>query len=401
MYLLQLFLLKEDHLFHYYTDSILIQPKDSILTGWNFPLNPWQFTTKTLTATASQCYYTADQTIYYQRANSANNVGAFGFDGNSSFQVQANSTTNNQFAIIQYIDPATILPYWNSVLSSLVTIGLFSTGTNNLSIKMRLIYRTTLPSTIGTTEPIASWAGPGTDPVFSAGWTPIKPINDPAYLLTPTTFEALQTFAFNGFQMPANSGSTTNMIGIVLYTTQNISNANTDRVCIERVSLVPNEFAIDCNPQTADEVLRQCQYYYETSYQTGAAIGTVTNAGLLVSPQHIVYVGGSQWSMPYGTFGHTFSVKKRDNPTMTIFSPSTMASGGSLRAIISNGATPDGNSDISLSGGWNSGTGSQSGFYFTSANTAATVTTSAAYTANSILSGAYYYHFTASSLLGR
>src|SRR5690606_38290918 len=32
-----------DHLFHHFAQELIIKPKKSLLVGWNFPLNPFQF----------------------------------------------------------------------------------------------------------------------------------------------------------------------------------------------------------------------------------------------------------------------------------------------------------------------------------------------------------------------
>ena len=73
-----------DHLFHYYHDSIIFQPKDTILTAWNFPLNPFQFITTSVTTISTQTAYICDQTILHQEAASqiasgvATNADRFG-----------------------------------------------------------------------------------------------------------------------------------------------------------------------------------------------------------------------------------------------------------------------------------------------------------------------------------
>lgn len=264
-----------DQLFHDYKYSLMILPKEDILTGWNFGLNPWQFTSTSSTTVASKCVYTADQTIIYQQ-NGASQVavGQASYALNNGFQVKA-VTNTNQFALIQYIDPTTIASYWQTTVSTLVRAQIETSHASVVNFKLRLIYRSTLPSQIGTTEPISSWSSGG-DPVFSSGWTAITPPADPVYTLT-TGFSTLSLFpeyVFNGMTLPAATSA--NMtLGIVVYTIANMSSTSTaDTITFQSISLVPNSFAIDTTPMTFDQSLRRCEFYYEKSYPNGVLPGS-------------------------------------------------------------------------------------------------------------------------------
>jgi len=257
---------QQDHTFHYYRESLLMQPKDSILTGWDFGLNPWQFFSTSQT-NVSTFGYTADQTIIVQQAyvDSAtmNNVsvGRGTFAENYGCKVQA-VTATNQFAMIQYIDPRDIRPYWANTLSSLVNLTAQKQGPSaNLRLKMKLIYRASLPPSLAQNEPILSWTALG-EPVFAAGWTALKPINDPVYNLKSGS----NTLTFNGFELPTSTND--NMtLAIVIYTLDPMNQAGTpDFLLFNRVSLVPNDFAIDSSILTYNETLRNCQFHYMKSF---------------------------------------------------------------------------------------------------------------------------------------
>lgn len=301
-----------DHTFHYYRDSLLTQPKESLLTGWDFGLNPWQFTTPVSTTLAAQCAYTADQTIVYQQAGGSEvAVGRGTAAENYAFEVRAIGN-NSRFAIIQYIDPTTVRDVWQYVLSSLVR-AYISTPTHASAIrfKMRLIYRSSLPSTIGAAEPISTWAG-ATDPTFAAGWTAITPKNDPIY-----TFGARgQTFNFEGMQLPASNNA--NMtLGIVLYTLDPIiETATADRILFERISLCRNDFAIDGQILSFDETLRRCQFYWETSKNTGVLPSATTVDGALLALMKFAPTTGTI-SMFANSFGFQFKVPKRTLSSVT------------------------------------------------------------------------------------
>lgn len=259
-----------DHEFHVYKNSLLNQPKENLLVGWTFALNPWQFRSITNSNVATN-EYTADQTIVVQQnyVNSAvgNNisVGRGPAANNYAYTVTA-ITATNKFAIIQYIDSSTIIPYWGQVLSAMVNARDIITAPHTVhpKFKMRLIARNTSIPVISQNEPILSWL-PNGEPVFAAGWIvipPMLPLNDPEYTLSGSN----QNFVFNKFQLPAAT-SDTMYLGVVIYTTTSMDQtAVADVILFNRVSLVPNDFAIDASTETFDESLRKCQAYYEKSY---------------------------------------------------------------------------------------------------------------------------------------
>lgn len=254
-----------DHTFHYYRDSLLLMPKNSILTGWDFSLNPWQSRSVSSVNVAGNGY-TADQTIIIQQNyvenNTQNNVAVQRavVGENYAFQVTA-VTAANRFAVLQYIDPATVRPYWGGILSSLVKARADKTGTD-LNIKMRLIWRAGLPATLSRTNPIASWDdADGSEPVLASGWNYVIPKNDPIYNLSAT----YESMVFEAMELPVSTDADMTL-GILIYTLEPMIESTPDHVYFKSVSLVPNEFAIDANPLTFDETLRQCQYYYEKSF---------------------------------------------------------------------------------------------------------------------------------------
>ena len=155
---------------NYYREQVVNMPKDSVLSGWDFGLNPWQNyrTTQGVlidSAGASvQTGYSADQTILHQQAGVDRVLIERGSAAeNYAYKVSANQPTN-QFAIIQYISPQTARDLWGRRLSVMVKGS--STRTGGLPIKARLIYRSSLPPTVSASEPIASW-GSGDNPNFT------------------------------------------------------------------------------------------------------------------------------------------------------------------------------------------------------------------------------------------
>jgi hypothetical protein len=331
-----------DHSFNVYANDLIIKPKSSILSGWNFALNPWQFGSRTVTPIAPQCFYITDQTILYQETANNLSVGQAPLaDGGGLIISPTGTATNTRFALIQYIDPVTVLPYWNFFLSSLARARIVTTSGTQIPLKMRLIYRTSLPPTISNTEPIASWTL-GSDPVFAAGWTPLIPQNDPAYILqnpTVPTFESGVTappMSYNQFPMPAASTSTMTL-GIVLYTMTRMGVDVGDAIIFDKVSLVPNRFAVDTNPITWDESLRQCQYYYE-----GLA-GQFLQAEQLGTP---IFGGGLSVWLTSREFSFQFQTVKRGFPNVSIFAVDGTPS--AVTGSVYNAGTPAGSANIAI-----------------------------------------------------
>lgn len=320
---------QQDHTFHYYSGSLLRDSKDTILTGWDFGLNPWQ--SWPVASTDLPTFgYTADQTIMVQQAyvssTTMNNITISRAAAalNKGFTVTAKTNTN-QFAMIQYIPPVTIAPLWQR--SASVMVKLNSTRKNPavpLRVKMRLIYRTSLPPTLAQLEPISSWTALG-EPAFAAGWTALQPVNDPTYNLSNSN----NTLLFEGFQLPASS-SDTMTLGLVIYTLDSMdSTATADSITFQKISFVPNDFAIDVNSLTFDETLRRCFAHYETSFDpfgapTVAGPQRATFVSSVCAPMNPVFNSGtSQGSCNPNGFGLQFKSIKAIVPTLSIYSGSS------------------------------------------------------------------------------
>lgn len=304
-----------DHTFHYYRESILRQAKESLLTGWDFGLNPWQFRDKTQSNLANNAY-TADQTIVVQQLFVVGGVGNRVSVGQSSdatnhgFQVQAVGATN-QFALIQYIDARTVRASWGNIVSSLVRLTAQKQGGAPLRMKMRLIHRVTLPPTISQTQPISGWPALGSPDFTATGWTAIAPKNDPVYDIT----NGFNELYFEGFELPVESGNLMTL-GIVLYTLDNMVETGTpDYIIFDQISLAQSDFAIETTKLSFDETLRRCQYYYAKSFEIDTVPATGITAGQYIFPQTVI-AGGNGVSQSI-----SLPVGMRIAPTLVLLNP--------------------------------------------------------------------------------
>src|SRR6185436_19066263 len=211
-----------------------------------------------------------------------------------------------------------------------------------------------LPSTIDNVNPIVSWTD--VDPVFAAQWTAIVPENDPVYILQNSqgTNGAFDSYSFIRMFLSAMATST-QVLGIVVYTTNdlNSSSGTEDYITFDEVSVVPNEFACVTNVKTFDQVLQECQFYYETSYPYGVLPGTASADGFLTQLQNRTTSGGitvinvTQLTIDFNTV-------KRVAPAsgnMTIYSAGSSGAANNIFGVIyNNGSIPVGGSgDIVVS----------------------------------------------------
>ncbi len=333
-----------DHLFHLYRQSMLNQAKNNLLSGWTFALNPWQFIASTVTVISNQTQYIADQTILHQETASAFTSMKSGIGSNFGLQLSTEpGITANRFALIQYIDYTTVEGYFGEYLSSMVRAAIFTAHSTSTNLKARLIYRTAgdaIP-TIGNSEPITGWDANG-DVIFSAGWTAIEPLNDMSHLLQafPVGSQGnnYPEIPFDKFQLP-QATSATPYLGIVLYITNpiNSTSGSGDTIIFERVSLVPNDFAIDASTETYDAALRKCQFYYEKSYPPGVLPGAITTDNEIYER--------STTAPGFPAQGHPFSMNisydttKRASPLASFWSPDGTANAVQI-SILRDGTLP-------------------------------------------------------------
>jgi len=326
-----------DQLFHYYYDSIQLQPKENFLTGYNFSLNPFQFLSSTITAQATN-KYVADQLICIQQnivaSATGNNVqtGRAALADNYGFTVKAN-TSSNQFALIEYIDEQTIRGLWNNKASLFVKLKAVKQNSGaNLRMKARLIYRASACPTIAANEPILTWSA-GSDPVFTANWTAISPAIDAVYNLD----NGENTITFDNFQLPASTNAAMTL-GVVIYTIDNMTETGTpDEIIFKEGALVANELAAPPSVITADQMIQKCQYYYEKSYGIGVLPGTSTFTSAQIVT-HGWWYNGSGYFASLNPFHIPFKTNKRKSPVTVIYSP-TIATSDRYNSYYKNGAS--------------------------------------------------------------
>jgi len=257
-----------DHLFHYYDPLLKFKPIPSYLVGWDFPLNPAQFgVTGTLGAIgANKGAYVWDQTIVFQAVD---NSVSYSRDSSGSLQLAA--TANTQVAIIQYLDSIEAVKILINNLA--VNVRCYSNVSANVTISLWYTTNASLPVvTAGTNNTFISTLDANGHPsAVVAGWTEVSR----GALGSAAFTQSFSTFIDNGFSgwdlLPQATANTAKFFAIAIGTSTILSGNN---IAFNSVSLVPGKIPTIPAPQTADEVLRECKYYYQSSYDLGVPPGT-------------------------------------------------------------------------------------------------------------------------------
>ncbi len=313
-----------DHLFHYYQPLINFKPIPSLLTGWDFPLNPAQANGPTVTMlkastppTAAQCYMW-DQTISQSLVGNVA-VARNAITGGIQF---TNANALEAWYTIQYLTGAQAKKMLGTALS--VNISGFKTQVGGATTCKVYLYSgraaatvPALPTVIGTV------AADGTFTLTAANWSLI-PRGDlgQAHGDLPTvstidyaTLNTAADLAFSGWQITdATQISDTDKFAIVV--TYSCPVSSTVSV-INSISVVPGSIPTRPAPQAPNEVLFECQNYYQMSFPIGVV--PAQNAGL----------AGASLGYQLNTTGATgigitirLPTYMRVSPTVTLFNPS-------------------------------------------------------------------------------
>lgn len=313
-----------DHLFHYWQPKLNFKAIPSYLVGWDFRVNPAQFgNVGTLGALgANTCDYIADQTLLFQTVSDS-----LGWDaGNATTEnkeLVVTTTAATQFALIQYLDASALYAMDTNRLSAYIQVS--TDATINMNISLWFTTNSTLPNPPVTTNHQTFFSGldsNGHPTSITSGWTEIPNIYGNANFSSSPHNIGKGFSGWDGSKMVNMMMPYITYFAIVVGTGAVTSGKNHN---FSRISLVPGDIPCPPGPQQPDEVLRECQYYYETSYPIGKnyiAPGTASTITMINSAQITTS------SQTYPTFlGFNYLVPKRfttlTSLPITIYSPTT------------------------------------------------------------------------------
>lgn len=379
-----------DHLFHYYEPQLKFKPIPSYLVGWDFPLNPAQLngpSVGTQNIGNNTSYYAWDQTIIFQSVTNSVSVSRSSPVG----YLQLQASGNTQMAVIQYLTGAQMQDILVQALSGLsVSVRMQSTISQVMSVSLWWTANASLPM-IGSAASVVSSLDANGHPTAVAGWNEIKiPLQNG--LFNTLNSMGLSDFNLAGFIDPSAYMTATYfaiVVGSSLVSSGNVLNFGS-------ISLTPGMIPTIPAPQSIDEVLRECQYYYETSYSSLADFNANPgNNPVWLLQQVTLNTTNKLFASPGSVF---YKVSKRTNPNLTIYSLAKTS--GSVSAIIYGDAAGSvdqiGPTDKSLSL-WNSVV-KNNAFYITPNSVTALLTHN---TVSSVFgSGAIVFHWVADARLG-
>lgn len=262
-----------DHLFHYYKPQLEYKPIPSHLTAWNFPLNPAQFGESiAATAGANSSKYVWDQTILFQTTTLGIDIAR----NNLTYGLQCIRGADSSFAIIQYLEDAQA----RQILSSPFSIqlqGLTDSSTIDGTVSCYWTDDVTLPDIkSGTEESLVSSITDGIPATTNGNWTIVEREalgNTPPFTFTNVVSET----SFSHFDASVTAAPTTATFFAIVITFDTLL-AAIGNLTINYCSLVSGDIATRPAPQTPDEVLRECQYYYTKSFPPSIAPANNLNA---------------------------------------------------------------------------------------------------------------------------
>ena len=390
-----------DQTFHYYKPKLDFKPISSYLIGWTFPLNPKQFgSSGSLGAIgANTGNYVWDQTIVYQSVS--NSVS---YNTNSNGDLVLIMTAQGQTAIIQYLTAPQIYDLLTRNMS--VSATLSNSASAKCTISLWYSTNSTLPNIpINTNYQtfINSLDAVGHPNSVLSGWTEIVNINGTATFTPAVGINDIDaaTIGFNGWEaFPLVTAVGATYFAIVIGTATMPSSSTIE---FNQVSLVPGDIPTIAAPQTFDEVLRECQHYYEKSYALSTLPGSNTTANQKLISMNSLSVNGSNNAAAYATpFELDYSTKRKP-PNITLYTPS--GTSGSVLASL-NYLTPTSlvfstqTATCMLSTFWATPViGSNKTSYFPSAGTSLASTTNAS-NSNQYSSASIAYQFVADARLG-
>ncbi len=302
---------QKDQLFNYYNPLLQAKPIRSYLVGWNFPQNPTQFLGPNLAASAAGANtsrYVWDQTIVFQSANNGAAISRSAA-GNGALRITATNAT--QFALIQYlpqVDARKILN--NSMSATLSAITAFAGG---LGGTISLWYTTDamLPSTAANQSLVATIDANGKPATFNGNWTevPRSGLGDAQFTVGNSATTNFNDYSFNGWDVNGIAGANTATFFAIVVGFAQLGAAAT--IDIDSISLVPGDIPTRPAPQSDNEVLADCQRYYEMSFNIGTVpaqnLGTASGMAAWFCPaaavagfifQHFVYFKVPKHTVP-------------------------------------------------------------------------------------------------------
>lgn len=359
----------------YYIPKLNSRPQPSILTGWDFTVNPFQFGS-TVTFGDLTIKYICDQTI--ARSGTSGTVVAT-IDGITNGLKLTTAGNNDAFYLMQYLSGNDA----KNILGTPLSVNFFGyVSSNSDPVTMRVyLFRASSGASIPISPAsIGSISASGIFTLTEAGWTEIPRSGlDTATAILPnvSTNDAINNetndIPFTGWQLtdPAQIGNTDKFAIVVTFAYPDTSTV----ITINSISLIPSAIPARPAPESFDTVLRKCQYYYETSYDRGVSVGSVSPNGAVICEQY--YLAGSTNPILLSSKCYSryltarYVTEKRIPITPSIYSPTGIFGNVLINCVYSGSLNI--NTEAPISGNWILSNNGNKAFAFSPVNSAVEV----------------------------
>ena len=379
----------------YYIPRLNSRPSPSLLTAWDFPLNPFQFAASgNISATAT---YICDQTIALRGASGA---VAYAQDAVTNGLALTTAGTNDAFYLMQYLSGTDA----KKILGTPLSVNVFGYVTSvSDDVTMRVyLFRAPSTSTIPTLPTsIGTVATSGVFTVAAAGWTEIPRSGlDTATAILPVVgvdADINNTDNDMGFTewelVDSTQISDTDKFAIVV--TFAYVDAST-QITVNSISLIPSSIPARPSAESFEEVISKCQYYYEKSYDIEDYAGAITNNGILTNEMNSTFNGITRGSTPLN-FQIIYNTRKRIPVTPSIYAKDGTVDTVFVQVFHNNALANSGNAAIT---NWTQTTSGQTSSLFQPVDLSVAILASNTASYNVSTDASIYYHFIADARLG-
>jgi len=300
-----------DHLFHYYKPQLAYKPIPSYLVGWDFSLNPAQAVGRSSIGPFAfgdnTAFYAWDQTVVFQTVSNSiviveevHNNGAIVFG----------TALAGQVAMMQYLKAPLCRDFLIQRFCSNIITGFSGTAPVGLTITMWYTTNVSLPAFPNTFY--TTLDANGVPSGIAGGWfkVPRDTLGDANIPAVPGGYTSYQ---MSGWELNDEvSALAATYFAIVIGSTPI---PITSSLGFKSVSLNAGDIPTIPAPQTPDEVLRECQYYYRKSFLTSTVPATGVSAGASSYVQVVAPGAGN-----YGP-QVTFATPMIHAPVVTLYNP--------------------------------------------------------------------------------
>jgi hypothetical protein len=173
-------------------------------------------------------------------------------------------------------------------------------------------------------DPISAWNAAGTNPTLSAGW---------AYLGTPANVSPTTSWATYRVEGVA-IGASANNLAVFVWCDDTGTTTTTDILRITDVQLEEGAVCTDVERRPFVQELTWCERYYAKSYSLSIAPGAASNLEEIIGVANGAVAASTAGSL-FTPAAPYFRVRMRATPTVTLYNPSTGATGSIFVGLAS------------------------------------------------------------------